>query len=103
LIGLAAGAIGSCIVEAAGGFFFFFIFFGAGAYGAAIAELMLKAIGRKHGRVVEAVGAASLVAGGLIPVLYFVLVFHTGIMFHIIQLVAIGIASSACFGRLKYF
>jgi len=104
VIGVAAGWIGAMIVTMAG-FFFFFIFFGAAAYGAGVAELMLKAIGRKHGRIVEVVGAASLVAGGLVPVLFDLILTHSFVMLfaHWAELLAIGIAASACFGRLKYF
>jgi hypothetical protein len=104
VIGVASGAIGSLIVDQMG-FFVFFIFFLAPVYGGGVAELMLKAIGRKHGRLVEFTGAVSFVLGGLIPVMYDVVIYHSPMLFieDWRQLLGIGIAASACFARLKYF
>jgi hypothetical protein len=103
IIGLAAGAIGAAIVDNVNFFFFYFLFLGAGAYGGAVAELMLKAIGRKHGRIVEWVGGISVFAGGLVLIAVYMFMFQPDFRDDIIDLVAVGIAAGTCFSRLKYF
>ena len=104
VIATAAGVLGYFLQDQIG-FFFFFIFFLAPMYGCAVAELILKIIGRKHGTMVELVGTAAFVVGGVAPSLVYAFLGHSAII--LVQdwraFLAIGLAASACFGRLKYF
>jgi hypothetical protein len=105
VIGLIAGVIGASLVDLIG-LFFFFIFFAAAAYGGAVGEAMLRAIGRKHGKAVELVGAGSFVGGGLLSMVPGAI--HSGMpilqlfMSDWRQLLGIGLAAAACYGRLRY-
>ncbi len=103
-VGVAAGLIGGFLVDAIG-LFFFFIFFAAPAYGGAVAELMLRVVGRKRGGLVELIGTSAFVVGGILPILFSAIAVHS---FFVIlgdwrQLLGIGLAAGAVYGRLRYF
>jgi hypothetical protein len=102
LIGIVGGAAGVAIINEIG--WIYFVIFLSLAYGGAVGELMLRSIGRKHGPVVEITGTASFIIGGLLPLAFEVLIFHSFFILagHWIALIALGIAASACFSRLKY-
>jgi hypothetical protein len=104
-IGVVAGVIGSQIVEFFSFFFFFFLIMGAFAYGGAVAEIMLKAIGRKQNTVAQVTGTASLVVGWMLPAAFLYFRVH-GTPLHMLadwrQLLAVVCAAIACSGRLRF-
>jgi hypothetical protein len=103
LIGIIAGAVGVAIVNL--GSWIFFVIFLSTAYGGAAGELMLRVNGRKQGNLVQLTAVISMVAGGLGPVIYEVVAYHTFaiVLADWLDFVALGIASAACYSRVKYF
>jgi hypothetical protein len=62
--GLISGVIGAMIMSAP--FVGFFIFFVGPIYGTAVAEVVLRASGRKRGRIIEAIGIGGILVGALV-------------------------------------
>ncbi len=60
--GLITGVIGAMILTAVS----FFVFFIGPIYGTVVAEAVLRASGRKRGRMLEVIGVGSIVIGALI-------------------------------------
>jgi hypothetical protein len=102
LIGAIAGAVGVTIVNSTG--WLFFVIFLSTAYGAGVGELMLRAISRKRGPVVEWTGSVAFAVGGLLPLVYMIVATQSFLILRVewLSLVALGIATTACFSRLKY-
>ena len=117
--GLVTGLIGAIILTVVS----FFVFFIGPAYGTAVAEVVLRASGRKRGRIIETIGIGSIVFGALVvfaPRLLLLLgvgIPHAGAgalpgpagyfwgysLFGILwPLIGFGLAISACFYRLRY-
>ncbi|HEX5322548.1 MAG TPA: hypothetical protein VFW40_02100 [Capsulimonadaceae bacterium] len=120
--GLVTGVIGAMILTAIG----FFVFFIGPIYGTAVAEAVLRASGRKRGRMIEAIGIGSIMVGALVvfgPVLLMSLglahasaqavgtgaappmsgfVWGYGLTMMLWPLVGFVLAISACFYRLRY-
>jgi hypothetical protein len=84
--------------------FIFFIFFLAPAYGAGVAELILRIIGRKQGKLVEILGVTMFVIGGMIPIIHDVTLFGMrALLEDWRQFLGIGLAAAALYSRLKFF
>jgi hypothetical protein len=121
--GLITGIIGAFLMSMIS----FFVFFVGPLYGGVVAEAVLRAAGRKRGRVLEVIGVGSIVLGALLtlglPLLIGVLFAAHGTpahsaplqpspgpaiglgmgMFRIVwPLIGFGLAVSACYARLKY-
>lgn len=124
LAGLATGILGAMIMSAP--FVGFFIFFVGPIYGTAVAEVVLRVTGRKRGRLIEAIGIGSILAGVLVvfgPVLLMSMgiagvsahavasghapasagfVWSLGLMAVLWPAIGFVLAISACFYRLRY-
>lgn len=124
IAGLVVGIIGAMIMSAP--FVGFFIFFVGPIYGTAVAEAVLRSTGRKRGRLIEAIGIGSILAGALVVFGPQILLFFglggtavsqaaggagspmagvylgLGMMSLIWRLIGFALAISACFYRLRY-
>jgi len=92
----------------------FFVFFIAPAYGAFLGDMVLRAAGRKRGRIIEVVAIGGLVLGGLVslgPALLMAVfpaaLAHSGMLLSLAgsaiwKCVGLGLAIAACYGRVHY-
>ncbi len=100
------GTIGATIIFYVG----FFVFLLGPAYGAIVAEAVLRSTGRKRGPMVEVVGVGGIVAGAIIAIggryhVFFALAgAHPSLLIWLLwPLVGVALAISTCYSRLKYF
>ncbi len=127
--GLVTGIVGALIMAQIS----FFVFFIGPLYGGIVAEAVLRAAGRKRGRVLEVIGVGSIVLGGLLacvlPLILVATTLHLGHPAHaapdggagpeaapsptglllggaagfLWPLLGCGLAISTCYARLKYW
>lgn len=117
IAGLITGIVGAFLMTIG-----WFVFFLGPIYGGIVAEAVLRAAGRKRGRVLEVIGVGSIVLGALVVCLpALLLLIHppaaapnadgppsglflgwglTGLLW---PLVGCGLAISTCYARLKYW
>lgn len=110
IAGLVTGLVGAFLMSSLG----FFVFFIGPMYGGIVAEAVLRAAGRKRGRVLEVIGVGSIVLGAaLVLVPWLGLLRGAGaeegatlVGFSLMglawPLLGFGLAISACYARLKY-
>ena len=118
VLALVAGIAGAAIIDALG----FFVFLIGPAYGAAVAEVVLRVSGQKRGTLIECIGVGSIVLGALIVLgdRFLGLSYASAAAQHLPpgaitdilpgmvmslewRLLGIGLAISVCFTRLRYF
>lgn len=103
--GLVTGVVGAWLLAFAS----FFVFFLGPLYGGVVAEVVLRAAGRKRGRVLEVIGVGSIVLGALLVCLpRLALLFgHAGpnpyaALSLAWPLLGCALGVSTCYARLKY-
>jgi hypothetical protein len=110
--GLITAAIGSAILSV----LTFWVIFAGPIYGGAVAEVILRASGRKRGPALEVIGVACIILAFLghavVPLLLIftpvqgparaALPMGYGVTSLLFQLLGCGLAVSACYARLKY-
>jgi membrane-associated HD superfamily phosphohydrolase len=118
LAALAASSVGAAILFAVG----FFVFLIGPAYGAIVAEVVLRVSGYKRGRTVEWIGVGSIVVAAAAVIGFNLMVTAAAVkasatlapgmaaivvpsMFSglLWPLVGVGLAISVCFSKLRYF
>ncbi len=122
LAGLITGIIGAFLMSGVS----FFVFFVGPLYGGVVAEAVLRAAGRKRGRVLEVIGVGSIVLGALLALAPFLAValfaghgapaqapaasapglpapmLGAEMTGFVIPLIGFALAVSTCYARLKY-
>lgn len=109
---LATGVVGAFLMTALG----FFVFFVGPLYGGFVAEAVLRAAGRKRGRVLEVIGVGGIIVGALLVLLPMLFALRAvvpgapasammvgGLARLAWPLVGFGLAISACYARLKFW
>ncbi len=111
---LIVALLGAVIVYSIG----FFVFFLGPMYGVAVAEVALRVSGRKRGRIIEAIGVGSIVAGAVIVIWFEILpILHLAAHGRSITggdvlaafgglawpLIGVGLAVASCFSKLRYY
>lgn len=109
---LVTGVVGAFLMTALG----FFVFFVGPLYGGFVAEAVLRAAGRKRGRVLEVIGVGGIIVGALLVLLPMLFALRAvvpgapasammvgGLARLVWPLIGFGLAISACYARLKFW
>lgn len=108
---LVTGILGAFLMTSLG----FFVFFIGPLYGGFVAEAVLRAAGRKRGKILEIIGVGGIVAGALLVLLPLLFALRAAVpgtpspplMMSLASLawplVGFALAISACYARLKYW
>jgi hypothetical protein len=106
IAGLAIGVVGGLLLPDV----YFFVFFVGPAYGALVAEVVLRAAGRKRGRSLEIIGVGSIILGALLvfiprllPLLRHPAAMNMDALGLLWPAVGFALAISTCYSRLKFW